>query len=354
MNPLLGILFHAIGGFAAGSFYAPCKKIKGWAWESYWLVLGTFAWIIAPITAAWIVMPGFVDIYTAVSGKVLFWTYFFGILWGIGGLTYGLTMRYLGLSLGGSVALGFCALFGSLIPPIYEQLFGETNAVTQLVTQTSGQVTLLGVAVCLLGIMICGKAGMMKENELSDEQKSESIKEFNFSKGLIVAFVCGMLSACMAFAFKAGSEIQIIAVEKGVKEVVSNTPLLVIVLLGGFTTNAIWCLWLNLKNKTFNNYTKSQSGSVPINYMLCLLSGVLWYLQFFFYGMGSTKMPEEYDFASWTLHMAFIIITSNIIGLLTKEWKGASRKTLLCVLSGVLILILSTVIIGMADKIGAH
>jgi len=354
MNPLLGIFFHAIGGFTAGSFYAPCKKIKGWAWESFWLILGVFAWIIAPITAAWLVMPTFTDLLQSVPNKVLFWSYFFGVLWGIGGLTYGLTMRYLGLSLGGSVALGFCAMFGSLIPPIYEQFFGlpdsEKTKIITLVTTTSGQITLFGIFVCLLGISICGKAGMMKENDLTDEQKAESVAEFNFTKGILVAIVCGILSACMAYAFQAGSEIQALAVEKGIAPVLSNTPLLVVILLGGFTTNAIWCLWLNLKNKTFSNYTSAKEGSVPKNYLLCLLSGVLWYLQFFFYGMGSTQMGEKYDFASWTLHMAFIIITTNIIGLATKEWKGTNRKTINTVLLGVFTLILSTVIIGLANK----
>ena len=211
MNPLLGIIFHAIGGFTAGSFYAPCKKIKGWAWESLWLIVGVFAWIIAPIAVAWLVMPGFIDVLKAVPNSVIFWSYFFGVLWGIGGLTYGLTMRYLGLSLGGSVALGFCAMFGSLIPPIYEQIFGLPDStktkIIELATTTSGQITLFGIFVCLLGITICGKAGMMKEKELTDEQKTESIAEFNFSKGISVAIVCGILSACMAYAFQAGSEI---------------------------------------------------------------------------------------------------------------------------------------------------
>ncbi len=356
MNPILGIILHAIGGFAAGSFYAPCKRIKGWAWETYWLTLGVFAWIAAPILMALIIMPNFFSVFTAVQPKVVFWAYFFGLLWGIGGLSFGLTMRYLGISLGVSVALGFCAMFGTLIPPIYEQFFGDGSSsaptIYELLTTTSGQVTLAGIAVCLVGIIICGKAGMMKEKGLSAEQKAETIKEFNFSKGIFVAVFAGILSACMAFGFKAGAPIQEMAVEMGLRKVLSNIPLLVVILLGGFTTNCFWCLRLSFKNKTYSDYTTAPRGHLSLNYVLCMIAGVLWYFQFFFYGMGSTKMGD-YEFASWTLHMAFIIITSNVIGLLTHEWKGSSKKTIQCVLAGIAVLILSTIIIGIGNKLGA-
>ena len=356
MNPILGIILHAIGGFAAGSFYAPCKRIKGWSWETYWLVLGVFAWIVAPILMAIIMMPNFFEVFKAVPTTVLFWAYFFGILWGIGGLTFGLSMRYLGMSLGYSIALGFCAMFGTLIPPIFYQFFGDPQAghttISGLATNTPGQVTLFGIAICLVGIIICGKAGMMKEKGLSAEQKAETIKEFNFSKGVFVAIFAGILSACMAFAFTAGAPIQKMAVELGLRQVLSNIPLLVIVLLGGFTTNCIWCIWLSFKNKTYSDYTTAPKRSLSLNYMLCMIAGVLWYMQFFFYGMGATQMGK-YDFASWTLHMAFIIITSNVIGLLTKEWKGSDKKTIMCLMAGIGVLILSTIIVGVANKLGA-
>ena len=340
MNPILGIVFHAIGGLAAGSFYAPCKKIKGWAWETYWLTLGVFAWIIAPIVMASVLTPGFVGIIRSVPLSVVFWSYFFGVLWGIGGLTFGLTMRYLGISLGVSVALGFCMVVGTLVPPIYAGEF------LGLLKNASGLITLGGVGICLVGIAICGKAGMMKERDLSAEEKADGIAEFNFKKGIWVAVFAGVLSACMAFAFKAGAPIQEQAKQSGVLPVRSNIPLLVVVLLGGFTTNCIWCLWLSRKNKTYTNYTKAEAGgSLKLNYILCMVAGVLWYLQFFFYGMGSTQMGH-YDFSSWSLHMAFIIITSNVIGLLTKEWKGSCRKTIQVILAGIAVLILSTVVIG--------
>jgi L-rhamnose-H+ transport protein len=356
MNPILGVIFHAIGGFAAGSFYAPCKRIKGWAWETYWLILGVFAWIAAPVLTALIVMPNFPEVFAAVPPMVIFWSYFFGVLWGIGGLTFGLSMRYLGISLGVSVALGFCAMFGTLIPPAYEQFFGDGSSdnptFVELLTTTPGQVTLIGIGVCLIGIIICGKAGLMKEKGLSAEEKSESIKEFNFSKGIVVATFAGILSACMAFGFKAGAPIQTMTVKMGVTPVLSNIPLLVVILLGGFTTNCFWCLRLSFKNKTYTDYSTAPKGHLSLNYMLCMIAGILWYLQFFFYGMGETQMGK-YGFASWTLHMAFIIVTSNVVGLLTKEWKGSDKKTIRCLLAGIAVLILSTIIVGYANKLGA-
>ena len=345
MNPILGVIFHAVGGLAAGSFYTPCKKIKGWAWETYWLVLGIFAWIIAPLVMAYVLTPGFVGIIKGVPLSVVFWSYFFGVLWGIGGLTFGLTMRYLGISLGVSVALGFCAVFGTLVPPIFA---GEFMG---LVTSVSGGITLAGVAICLLGIVICGKAGMMKERDLSAEEKAEGIAEFDFKKGLWVAIVAGVLSACMAFAFQAGDPMQKLAVKQGVPAVLSNIPMLVVILLGGFTTNCVWCVWLSIKNRTFTDYGKAnEGGSLGMNYGLCLMAGVLWYLQFFFYGMGSTQMGD-YDFSSWSLHMAFIIITSNVVGLLTREWKGSSPKTIQVVITGIIVLILSTIVIGLGTHL---
>ena len=196
MNPILGVLFHAVGGLAAGSFYAPCKKVKGWAWETYWLVLGIFAWIIAPFVMASIFTPGFVGILKAVPLRVVFWSYSFGVLWGIGGLTFGLTMRYLGISLGVSVALGFCAVFGTLVPPLFAGEF------VGLVTSGSGLITLAGVALCLLGIAICGKAGMMKEKDLSTEEKAEGIAEFDFKKGIWVAIVPGFSVPAWPMRFK--------------------------------------------------------------------------------------------------------------------------------------------------------
>lgn len=342
--PFLGVVLHALGGLAAGSFYIPFKRVRQWAWESYWLVGGFSSWVLAPWIVAWLVCPNLWSVLREAPGRSVFWSYFFGVLWGIGGLTFGLSMRYLGMSLGYALALGFCAAFGTIVPPLF------TGAMGGLMASLSGLITLGGVAVCLAGITVCGRAGVAKERELSAEQKTRTIAEFNFAKGVWVAVFAGVMSACMAFAIAAGKPIAALAVERGTPNLWQNTPVFVVILAGGFTTNFIWCLLLNLRHRTARDYVSGHGASLAANYLFSTLAGVTWYLQFMFYGMGTTKMGR-YDFSSWTIHMAFIIVFSNLWGLFFKEWKGASRRTHRLILTGLLVLLVSTLVIGLGNYV---
>ncbi len=344
MIVLLGILYHAIGGFAAGSFYIPYNKIKNMAWEVYWLIGGTFSWVLMPWLLSLLTVPDLSALFASLTFAEMFWPYFFGALWGIGGLTFGMTMRFLGMSLGMAMALGLTAAFGTLVPPIYHGQLGD------LLSKTSGLVTLGGVLVSLIGIAITGKAGMMKDQELPEEKKQEQIKEFDFKKGIWVAFFAGIMSASFAFGIDAGRSITEKAIELGTPVLFSNSPTFIFIMAGGFTTNLIWCSILSFKNKTFGDYTKTKDTKLSKNYMLAALAGITWYFQFMFYGMGTTKMGE-YDFASWSIHMAFIIIVSNLWGLILKEWKGSSPKTIRMILFGLAVLVLSTLIIGAGNYI---
>jgi len=339
---LLGVLLHSLGGFASGSFYIPFKKVRNWAWESYWLVNGLVAWVIVPLVIAFLTVPGLFSVLKDAPGSSILWSYVFGLLWGVGGVTFGLSMRYLGMSLGYAIALGFCAAFGTIIPPIYFGKFGE------LLEHWSGLTVLAGVAVCLAGIGVCGWAGVSKEREVSEEKKKETIKEFNFVKGVCVAVFAGVMSACMEFGIKAGEPIAELAIEMGTAPLWQNSAVFVVVLAGGFTTNFIWCFFLNLKNRTVKNYVDSGEASLLNNYLFSSMAGVTWYLQFMFYGMGKTKMGD-YDFSSWTLHMAFIIVFSNIWGLIFREWDGSSRRTHRIIFGGIAILIASTVVVGLGS-----
>ncbi|MDQ0106283.1 L-rhamnose-H+ transport protein [Chitinophaga terrae (ex Kim and Jung 2007)] len=349
MQALLGVLFHFIGGFASGSFYIPYKRVKGWNWESYWIVGGLFSWLIIPFIAAWLTVPGFMDIIGATPGNVLFWTYFLGVLWGIGGLTFGLSMRYLGMSLGMAVALGFCSAFGALIPPIYREFFSDDpNNFTAMLHSNKGMFVLLGTLVCLAGIAICGKAGMMKEKELSHEQKTAAIQEFNLRKGLAVAIVSGILSACMSFAISAGKTMGDAAVANNANPLFKNNVIFVVIMLGGLTTNLIWCVFLNKRNQSFGDYT-NKSTPLARNYFFAALAGTTWFLQFFFYGMGESNLGN--DASSWILHMAFIILISGVWGFVLKEWKNASRKTLSTISLGIFTIILSVVLVGYGNSL---
>ncbi|NOY58827.1 MAG: L-rhamnose/proton symporter RhaT [Calditrichaeota bacterium] len=344
MNPILGIFFHAVGGFAAGSFYIPYSKVKNWSWEVYWLVGGFFAWILAPWIVSLIAVPDLFALLRSLSLDNLIWPYIFGVLWGIGGLTFGLTMRYLGISLGMAMALGLTATFGTLVPPVYFGQFG------MLISHLSGLVTLGGVLIALIGIALTGKAGIEKDKEMTSEQKKEHIKEFDLKKGIWVALFAGVMSACFAFGIAAGKPIAALAIEMGTSKLFSNSPVFIVILAGGFTTNFLWCISLTLKNGSIKDYIKTADTPRLANYFFSALAGTTWYFQFMFYGMGTTKMGK-YDFASWSIHMSFIIVFSTMWGLILKEWKGSSSRTIRIVLIGLTILILSTFVIGAGNYI---
>ena len=358
-NPFLGVVFHWLGGFASGSFYVPYKGVKGWAWETYWLVGGIFSWIIMPCSLAWIMTNDLFGVLRQQSFTTLAWTYGFGALWGFGGLTFGLTMRYLGMSLGMGVALGYCAAFGTLLPPIFKSFAPSIpvpETIAQIAATLPGKVTLAGVGVCLLGIGIAALAGLAKEKEMPEVEKKQAIAEFNFAKGFLVATFSGIMSACFSFALTAGTPIGEASAAAGTSMLWTGLPKLVVVLLGGFTTNLFWCALLSVRNRTTHQFIATYTRPVSLdagvlkvpllgNYIFSSLAGITWYFQFFFYTMGETQIGR-YGFASWTLHMASIIIFSTLWGWYFHEWKGASKRVHRLIGGGIALLIVSTVVIG--------
>jgi L-rhamnose-H+ transport protein len=339
MNPLTGILLIALGSIGAASFYVPFKKVKSWAWESYWLSQGVAAWLIAPILFAFIFVPNgelFPIIREAPSSAKLM-AVFFGALWGFGGLTFGLSIRFLGVALGQSIALGLCAAFGTLIPPI---ISGDN-----LFSSTAGLLTILGVSVTIAGIAIIGYAGSLKSKEMTDDEKKAAVKEFALKKGIFIAVFAGIMSACFNFGFESGKPIENVALAHGTNPLFQKNPSLIFILLGGFITNLIYCGYLNIKNKTYKDYY-SVSGSVFLNNLFfTFLAGFLWFLQFHFFGMGSSKLPEGMAVFGWSILMALNIAISNIWGILLNEWKGAKKNTIIVLIIGITILILSTFVV---------
>jgi len=334
-----GILLIAIGSIGAASFYVPFKKVKKWAWESYWISQGLAAWIIAPWIFALLTVPHgeLLNILreAPVSAKLL--AVFFGSLWGIGGLTFGLSLRYLGVAMGQSVALGFCAAFGTLIPPI---VAGDS-----LFSSPAGILTLTGVAITIAGIAIIGYAGALKDKNLPEELKKKAIKEFALKKGLLIAVFAGIMSASMNYGFEAGRPIAAIALEKGTNLLYGNNPSLIFILTGGFITNFIYCAFLNIRNKTYRDYLSVTPSVFLNNILFTFMAGLLWFLQFHFYGMGKSQLPEKMEIFAWSVLMALNIAFSNIWGIMLKEWKGTSSKTLVVLILGIIVLILSTFIV---------
>ncbi len=260
-NPALGVFFHWLGGLASASFYVPYRGVRRWSWETYWLVGGFFSWIIAPWLLGFLLTKDLFQVLSETPSSTIFWTIFFGLLWGVGGLTFGLTMRFLGLSLGMAVVLGLCAAFGTLMPPIFSGIF-----FSQVLGTNSGKVILLGIFVCLLGIAAAGIAGIYKERTMSHEQKKAAIGEFNLKKGVAVATVSGVMSACFAYGLAAGGPIKALTLQHGTPTLWQGLPVLVVVLIGGFATNLVWCVALNIKNKTGFQYFSSnvaRPGTIP-------------------------------------------------------------------------------------------
>jgi L-rhamnose-H+ transport protein len=358
MQAILGVIFHFIGGFASGSFYIPYKKVKGWAWESFWIVGGIFSWLIVPPLAAWLTIPNFTEIIKHASSSILQLTFIFGVLWGVGGLTYGLGVRYLGVALGSSVILGLCSIFGSLIPSIYYEFNPDAkkDSISTLMNTHWGQMVLLGILVCVVGIVICGKAGVMKERELTASgDVSATNTEYKFGLGITLAIISGVLSACFNFGIEAGhsmadtaNQIWMAANPGQGNFLYQNNVTYIVILWGGLTTNLIYCMILNARNKTFGDYTNKKTPLLA-NYLFSALAGTTWFLQFFFYGMGESRLGNGPS--SWILHMAFIILIANIWGLVLKEWKGVSRKAFGTVIAGIATIILSVLIVGYGNSL---
>jgi len=339
MNPITGILLIALGSIGAASFYVPFKKVKSWAWESYWISQGFFAWILIPWIFALIFIPKgeLMPIIRESPSSAKLMAAFFGMLWGFGGLTFGLALRYLGVALGQSIALGLCAAFGTLLPPI---IAGDN-----LFSTTGGILTVIGVAITVAGIIIIGFAGSLKSKEMSEEEKKAAVKEFALKKGILIAVFAGIMSACFNFGYEAGKPIEEMALSHGTNPLYQKNPSLIFILLGGFITNLVYCVFLNIKNKTYKDYYTVSGDILVNNLFFTFLAGFLWFLQFHFFGMGSSKLPAGMAIFGWSILMALNIAISNIWGIILREWKGVSTKTIVILIIGIVVLILSAFIV---------
>jgi L-rhamnose-H+ transport protein len=336
---MIGILLIAIGSLGAASFYVPFKKVKQWSWESYWIMQGVAAWLLAPwIFALVAISPHtLMDIIGETPARTKWLVMMFGALWGIGGLTFGLSIRYMGIALGQSIVLGLCAALGTLIPALVDgmDLFGDR----------AGILTIIGVAVALAGIVVIGYAGALKNRSLTEEQRREAVKDFALKKGILIAVLSGVMSACFAFGLKAGQPMEELAAARGTNPLYVSNPSLIFILIGGFATNLVYCVFLNIRNKSYRDYLSVSAGTFFNNLAFTFLAGLLWFIQFHFFGMGKSLVPASMAAFSWSILMALNIAMANIWGIFLKEWKGVSTRTLVVLVAGILVLILSTFVI---------
>ncbi len=336
MSTIIGLLIIAVGSFGQSSSYVPIKKVKNWSWECFWLIQGIFAWLLFPFIGAMLALPDGVSL-----GEIIFSgngatikTIGYGILWGIGGLTFGLSMRYLGVALGQSLALGTCSAFGTLIPALLKG---------QNLFSGDGLILLISVCIAIAGIAVIGYAGALKSQNMSEEEKKKAVQDFALKKGLLIALLAGVMSACFSLGLDAGIPIKEKALELGTSSLLALNPVILLVTFGGFITNACYCLFQNAKNNTFKDYTKTSGSNWVNNLLFCALAGLLWYSQFFGLGVGQSFFePGSVMMAfSWSILMSLNVLFSNLWGILLKEWRGAGQKTLLVLIAGLLILIVS-------------
>lgn len=334
MDVLLGLLIIAIGSFGQSSSYVPIKKIKSWEWENFWLVQGIFAWLVFPLLGALLAVPEGGSLFSLLSSGGALKAIVYGVLWGVGGLTFGLSMRYLGVALSQSISLGTCAAFGTLFPALMagtDLFHGE------------GLVLLLGVCITLAGIAVIGYSGSLRSQSMSEEEKKAAVKDFALTKGLLVALLAGVMSACFALGLDAGTPIKETALSAGVNPLYAGLPVILLVTFGGFLTNAAYCFWQNIKNGTTKDYFKVSPSLFINNVLFCMLAGVLWYSQFFGLEMGKSFFTDNAVLMAfaWSILMSLNVVFSNLWGIILREWAGADRKTLVTLGIGLFILIFS-------------
>lgn len=335
---LTGIGWHMVGAAAAASFYAPIEKVKKWSWETTWAFAGFFSWILLPIGVSLILLPDFQAFYSGIDGSVLMKAFLFGCMWGIGNIGYGLTMRYLGMSLGIGVAIGVTLVVGTLVPPIVH------GQVMYLLASRSGLFTIAGIILALAGIAVVSWAGHQKEQRLGVRTE-----EFDVKKGLALAVLCGIFSSGMSFAIDAARPMALAAQHAGVKPLYAALPSYVIIMGGGALVNFLYCfVRLGYRKDLSLRRDLSEKGStLAKNGAMAASGGIMWYLQFFFYAWGAANIPAHLSFANWMLHMSLYVLFGGIVGLALGEWRQARGRPVRLLWAGMVIIIIAANLVGL-------
>lgn len=345
VNIIFGIFLIATGAFSAGSFAVPFGKIKGWQWESYWLVYSLGAYILMPLVACFLFAPDFLEIIVSTPRNVLVMVFLLGAVYGIGNLSFGLALRYLGLSLGYALSLGLMLGIGTLIPPMID---GRLKVMFE---SSGGNLLLAGIAVSIVGIALSAWAGILKDRSLAQDKKQASVTEYDLVKGILAALLVGVAGSAMSLGFEQGLPISGNAEQLGINPLFSMMPVYLVLLSGTFVSTLIWCIYLGIKNKSISDYISAINKKTLIwNYGFGLIAGLLWFSQFIFYGMGKSKMGP-FTFTSWGILMALTIGFATVWGLIRGEWKGVSPRVYIILVSSLLIIITASFMIGISGSI---
>lgn len=342
---LSGLFLIAAGAFTSGSFAMPFSKVRGWKWETYWLIYCFGAYTLFPLIACMIFAPSFMEIYKKVPGNVLLNVFLLGAVYGIGNLSFGLSLRYLGISLGYSMSLGLMLAIGTLIPPLLD------GRLELMLSASGGALLIMGVVIACIGIGLSGWAGYLKDTMVPDAEKKKSVSEFSFTKGILAALLVGVTGSAMSLGFEQAIPINTIAEKIGINTLFTSIPVMLLLLSGTLVTTIVWCIYLGFKNKSLSDYISTDTrGALPTNYLFSILAGLLWFSQFILFGMGKSKMGP-FTFTSWGILMGLTIVFATLWGLYRHEWRGTSLKITFLMVSSLLIIIISSYIIGISGSV---
>jgi L-rhamnose-H+ transport protein len=335
---LAGIGWHTVGAACAASFYAPIEKVKKWSWETTWAIAGLFSWILLPIGISLILLPNFHAFYASQPNSLLLRIALFGAMWGVGNVSYGLTMRHLGMSLGIGVAIGVTLVVGTLVPPM---LHGQFMA--KFATR-GGLWSVAGILVALVGVAIVSYAGHQKEEKLGAETK-----EFNVMLGLALAVMCGIFSAGFSFGLDAATPLRAAALQLGISPLYARLPSYVLIMGGGAIINMAYCfIRLAFKKDISLRADLAQPGPILLkNGALAATAGIMWYLQFFFYSWGEANIPVRLDYVNWMLHMSLYVLCGGLVGLALGEWAGVGSRPIRILWAGILVIIAAANLVGL-------
>ena len=342
MSVITGVLFHAVGATGAALCYTPEKKLKGWSWQTYWLAQAFICWLVLPLAIAYLTIPNLSTVLSEAPSSAMQKSFLLGMAYGVGGTAFGIAIRYVGFSLTYAIAVGISCVLGTLLPPLVHGTLGD------VMKSTGANFLMSGVAMGAVGIALCGVAGRNKEKDI--EADKNTISSFSLAKGLPLCLLAGVLSALYGFSLDQGQPIADIAAKHGAGNFQGNV-VYIFSNSGAFITTLLYCLYLHNKEKTFGQYASSGNSNLSVNYLMALLTGCLWYGQFFFYGLGHVRMGS-YKFSSWAIHMIMLVLLSSVTGLILKEWKNCSVKTKQLLAGALFVLVVAILLLTYGNYLG--
>lgn len=346
MEVITGIMYHSVGASSAALCYTPQKKVRGWSWQTYWLAQALVCWLLLPVMVAWFTIPQLSAVLKAAPADAIWKTFVLGMAYGIGGTAFGIAIRYVGFSLTYAIAVGISCVLGTLLPPLVR---GELATVFE---KTGAGWVLVGILLGALGIALCGVAGRGKEKDLAQDKPANN--EFSLAKGLPLCFLAGVLSAVYGFSIDQGAPIAAVAAQYGAGNFQGNV-IYIFSNSGAFLTTLLYCLYLHRKQKTFGEYRaiRENSQGLLMNFAMAALTGLLWYGQFFFYGLGHVRMGD-YKFSSWAIHMIMLVLFSSVAGLLLKEWSTSTRTTRNKLAAALIVLTVAVIVLTYGNYLGSN